>query len=272
MDGGAAASALLKPVVGYLLPFARKMRAERRAGQHPFSAKPDYDSLDRLFDAALARLGAIDANAEFWKKLLAKIGAAYVRPEFFERPSIQAWLGDEKVKKDLKILARTRLIGGEAESYVLERTREKYSEATGETAFRSTYAIAVVLSVLHVSALAVLTPGEVVIAGMLRDAVAEQREGFGKIEARIDRLNAPDDPLHGERLRDELSKIRGRRAIPGANPAEEIGALISRIENGQLGRAPGGDKAEVYYWAARILAPDARAISVQLRSYPAAAK
>ena len=81
------------------------------------------------------------------------------------------------------------------------------------------------------------------------------------VELQLQRLSPQEDPLHGETLRRELERIIKRRAIPGINAADEIEALIAKIQDeGSLARAPVSDKAEVYYWAARILALDEKKV------------
>jgi len=239
-----------------MLPIARKLRAERQAGKNPFSVHPDQDSLDQQLDAALARLGTIDKNLEFWNKLLTELGAAATRPEFFELPSVRKWLSDNQVQTDFKSLARARLIGNDTDTGALNRIRDKYSAATGEVPHRATYSIVVVLAVLQVSAHTALTLGEGVLAGMVRDMSVMNGEKFNRIEDRLSQIAPAEGPLYGEKLKAEIAIILRRRAIPGIKPDDEIVTLIARIENGELERAPNADRAEAYYWAARILAPD----------------
>lgn len=252
----AAASSLLRPLANIILPIARKLRAERCAGKNPFPVQPEQDPLGQQLDAALARLGAIDDHLESWNKLLSGLGAAATRPDFFQLPSVREWLSDGQVKADFKSLARARLIGGDTDREALNRIRDKYSEATGEAKYRATYAIVVVQAVLQVSAHAALAPGEGVIAGMIRDATVGHGEKLDRIEAKLEQRAPAEDPLYGEKLQTELSRILSRRAIPGIKAADEIEALIARIESAELTRAPEADKAEAYYWAARILASD----------------
>ena len=73
-------SAALKAFARMMGPEMRKLHAERRAGHNPFSVRPENDSLDQYLEAVLARLGSIDNNQEFWRKLLTRVGAAYMRP------------------------------------------------------------------------------------------------------------------------------------------------------------------------------------------------
>ena len=104
-------SAVLKALARMIGPEMRKLRAERRAAQAPSPIRFENDSLDKQLEEALARLGSIDENQEFWQRLLTEIGATYTRPVYFEFSQIRKWLSDDQVKSDLKNLARDRFIG-----------------------------------------------------------------------------------------------------------------------------------------------------------------
>ena len=139
---------LLEALADVILPGVRKLRAERQAAKTPLSVMRENDALDQQLETALARLGSIDENIEFWQRLLTAIGATYTRPLFFESPQIREWLSNEEVKIDLRNLARDRLIGRPINDGTLSRIREKCKEMTGMGARKSTYAIVVVLAVL----------------------------------------------------------------------------------------------------------------------------
>ena len=265
----------LKALARVLLPEMRKLHAERHTAQAPFSVRPGNDSLDQQLEAALARLGSIDENQDFWRKLLSDIGAAYTRPVYFEFSQIRNWLSDEQVKTDFKNLARGRFIGKNIDTNALDHIRNKYTEVTGVGVYGANYAIAVVLAVLHVSVRTTLRPGENILADITKDARTDIAERIDKrsekIEEQLSRLSPTEDALHGKVLRDELERIVKRRAIPGINSADEIEALIDKIQDsGSLARAPVSDKAEAYYWAARILALDEKKVDqakIYLNSY-----
>ena len=261
----------LKALARILRPEMRKLHAERRAARNSLSVHPENDSLDRHLEDALARLGSIDKNQEFWRKLLTGIGAAYTRPEYFEFPQVRKWLSDDRVKIDYKNLARNRFIGKDVDNNTLDRIREKYTEETGANVHGATYAISVVLAVLHASIRTVLSSGENVTIDIIKDShtdtVEEIRGHSQEIKNELRRLSPQEDPLHGETLRKDLERIIKQRAIPGINATDEIEALIVRVQDGgSLSRAPMSDKAEAYYWAARILALDEKKAD-QVRSH-----
>ena len=268
-------SAALKALARMMGPEMRKLHAERRAAHNPFSVRPENDSLDQHLEAALARLGSIDKNQEFWRKLLTGVGAAYMRLEYFEFPKVRKWLSDDRVKIDFKNLARNRFIGKDVDNNTLDRIRKKYTEETGANIYGATYAIAVVLAVLHASIRAVLSSSENVTLDIIKDShtdtvekIGEQSQVIEGVERQLQRLSPSEDALHSEVLRKELDRIIKRRAvIPRIKAADEIEALIAKIQNeGSLARAPVSDKAEVYYWAARILALDEKKVD-QAKSY-----
>ena len=253
---------LLKALAREIWPTIRKLRAERRAAQFPASIRPNYDSLDQQLEVALTRLGSINENLEFWRRLLADIGATYTRPLYFNSSQIREWLSDAQVKVALKTLARNRLIGKKINisNSTLNLIREKYTEITGIDVYGATYAIAVVLAVLHASVRASLSSGENVVVDIIKDTHADSIEKFSEqshaiegVKDELRRFLPLEDVLHGEVLREELARIVQRRAIPGVNSGEEIKKLLGKIKDeGRLCRAPSSEKAEIYYWAARI--------------------
>ena len=253
---------LLKALARVIWPTIRKLRAERRAAHFPASIRPNYDSLDQQLEAALTRLGSINENLEFWRRLLADIGATYTRPLYFNSSQIREWLSDAQVKVALKNLARNRLIGKKINNSnsTLNLIREKYTEITGIDVYGATYAIAVVLAVLHASVRASLSSGENVVVDIIKDTHADSIEKFSEqshaiegVKDELRRFLPLEDALHGEVLREELARIVQRRAIPGVNSGEEIKKLLGKIKDeGRLCRAPSSEKAEIYYWAARI--------------------
>lgn len=257
---------LLRPLAAIVLavsPAVRKLHAERTAGRAPVSLDPASDPLNNQLDGVLSRLGAIDENLPWWKSLLTGILKTYIRPEFFKLQSVRDWLSEEQVKTDLKALARARLIGEGLDTETLARLRERYCAATGEIEFWGTYAIAIVIAVLQASAHGGLSPAQGILLGAVKDssvASAQRDQGLSndieEVKADLSRLLPTEDALHGNVLQKELEQILKRRAIPTVKATEEIKALISRIENGYFSLAPATAKAEAYYWAARILAPD----------------
>ena len=261
----------LRILASIISPVARKfwkLRAERSAGENPFSVSYQEDLLDRHLEAALVRLGSINEDDSWWQELLTRIEANYVRPEWFEQPYVQSWMSDAQVKSDFKNLARVRLISNSTDSEALSRIRNKYSEITGENAYRATYAIAVVLAVLHVSAHAELTLGESLIIGALRDETVERREVtvqhgqvLRKIEKQVHNLAPSEDQLHTRILEEDLTKIVNRRGIHGVDAANEIQTLINRVRDGDLTCASAQVKAKLFYWAARILASNKNTVA-----------
>ena len=261
-------SAALKALARMMGPEIQKLRAERRAAQAPIPVYPENDSLDKQLEDALARLGSIDDDQEFWKWLLTETSATYTRPVYFEFSQIQKWLSDDQVKSDLKNLARERFIGKSTDNDTLNRIREKYTGVTGVGDYGATYATAVVLAVLHASVRATLSPSGNIIADLVKDThtdtvgkIGEQSQKIERVARQLQSLSPSEDPLHGKVLRDELDRIIKRRALPGINAVDEIEALVAKIrDEGSLARAPVSEKAEVYYWAARILALDEKKV------------
>jgi len=262
----------LRPLAAIVLavsPTVRKLHAERTAGRAPVSLDPDSDPLNDILGGALNRLGAIEDNKSWWKDLLTGTVKTYTRPDFFELPSVRDWLSEEQVKTDLKTLARARLIGEDLDTETLARLRKRYCVATGESEFWGTYAIAIVIAVLQASAHGVLTSGQGVLHGSIKDlSISSAQRGLAseqrdqKVLDGIEQLKAgfprTEDAVYGSVLQKELEHILKRRAIPGVKSDEKIEALIYRFENDDLSLAPAFDKADAYYWGARILAPDAK--------------
>lgn len=244
----------LELIASAVWPYMKKVRAERRAGQNPFATVEHVDVLDRQLDEVLSRLGAISAHKTFWRSLLDKAGGRYVRPDFFEIESVREWLGDEAVQSAFKKLVRSRLANKKLDPALIDLARDKYSHFTGEQKGRSTYALTVVLAVMHASVEAVLDDGQGVVAGLVSDFRSEASVEFEKLSEKISEISPEQDQLHSETLEEKLTDIVRRRAIPGEEIVDQIENLAKRAESGDLSRAAESVKVDVWYWCSRLLA------------------
>lgn len=114
------------------LPHFKKVHAERRAARDPLAELAAIDPFERKFNDALARLGAIQSNQPWWKQVVLSLQVTYVSPGFFEITSIIDWLSQEDVQENFKRLARSQLLGSDADPDSWASLKNAYSQATGE--------------------------------------------------------------------------------------------------------------------------------------------
>jgi len=71
--------------VGSAIRGTSVLRAERKAGQNPFSI--NKSALEATFDGTLSRLQAVDET--WWRGLLARLAHAYIAADLFRIQSVQ---------------------------------------------------------------------------------------------------------------------------------------------------------------------------------------
>ncbi len=252
-----AAASLLRPFVNAVLTHVSRLRAERQASQ--MLAIQPTDLMDNVLNETLGRLRGGSIEDVWWRNILAQFGQQYISPDFLRKPALQEWLAEERVATDFKTLATTNLMMG-VEDNEEARTRliESYSDRTGEADQLATGPINVVIAVL--------------VAGYIASIPSDQRAstgisqaGFKRMDARFDRLEAllpqgTPDPIiqkfHTEEADVELSKVLRLRAIDPPASRSDIQILLNRTRGGDLVAASNQTKADILYWAVRLLAVD----------------
>ena len=106
-----------------------------------------------------------------------------------------------------------------------------------------------------------------IYCNLVEEVQGQAQETRDLLDRGLRRLSPHEDVVHGEVLREELTRIVQRRAFRDVNSASEIEVLLAKIQDeGILSRAPVSDKAEAYYWAARIFVPDKKRVD-QAKTY-----
>jgi hypothetical protein len=246
----------LVPITQALAPFIQQLRAERRAGGD--SARVNPALLDGLFEETLNHLQDIESHDGWWRQLLQRAQAAYVRPEYLAKPSIREWLSEAAVRSDLKAVARGELLPGSADlAATTARLAERYAVYTGEATRLASGLIGIIVSILLAEALAGAEKGDRLVGGLVQAsyvAIAAQLDTLGeKLDAR------PADPIvmqaHSEKADGALDLILRRRSIPTVDAFGEIVKLARQVESeGDFQFSAGAVRTRIYLWAARLLA------------------
>lgn len=264
------AASILTTLPGAVWPRARRLYAERRAGKTVRFTGSDL--IDEILDDSLARLSKGYIQEEWWNELLQKIEHPIITPEFLRHPYVQNWLSRSQVQADLKILAREKILGEEAENQECQRRlRESYSEVSGEAEHLARGPIDVALAILGAGYFAGMTPGEKGIAGIVQAGIAVTRAVHEEILSAIEilpnilNLTGHDDIVgsaHSKTASDALRLILRRRGFSPGRSQIEIRALAQRVANGNLRFADKDTRAEVLHWAARLHASDLKTLPV----------
>ena len=126
-------SLLARPAIAVARPFlswARRLRAEKHAGDGVVFS---VDFLNAAFDQTLNRIESIRESDTWGQQVLQLVGAAYVRPEYLDKPTIRAWLQEPTVHGDIKALACAKFIPAASDlTSVRMRLAERYSFYTSE--------------------------------------------------------------------------------------------------------------------------------------------
>jgi tetratricopeptide (TPR) repeat protein len=219
------------------------LRAERKAGQSPFSI--NKSALEASFDGTLSRLQAVDET--WWRDLLAKLAHAYIAPDLFRIQSVQNWLALAQTQDDLKALARAKIAGVSEDDQARARLYASFMQATGDNEARARDAASVCVAILLAGAKERLSPELEVFS----DIDATRHEETRKIVR--DGIRARSGQTVVAKIaKDELAQILKRRSIPGVDALQELNRLLERLEGGDLKSALELVEPELRYWLARL--------------------
>lgn len=241
------------------VPFYRRVKAERDAGDNPYTAM--HDSAENLLDGALGRLGAASADDTYLEKFVHAIGSVLVRPEHFSKPFMREWLSHPDANAALRRVAKARLVSAPEDEKDRETLLSIYMEISGE---HRRYAES-----CYIAAVNFLTTS-VQAAANDSGIAAISKAGFGSLHDRLDMVDEKLDASlpfisslgsgavtehHGRDAKSKLDTILKRRASLGQGVLVELRKLLLSLEaSGEFAVAPPSVKAEVHDWIARLAA------------------
>lgn len=235
-----------------MLPHAKRLLAERSAGERPFAQPLGTSPFENDLNQTLARLGAMneEPNRAWWQELLTRFEQTIVQPDLFHVEAIKEWLSREDVRADLKGLVRAHIHGSECSPEVQSRLAQTYMNATGEAAHLAEGPIQIAVAVMVAGAVAPLDHGD----RLLLDSQRGLHQGNQAILRAINELkgNSESNPTLDAAAKTELERIKKRRFIPGIDSRLEIKSLLVRIEGGDLKQTSAQVQAEMLRWSARL--------------------
>ena len=255
-------ASFLRPFVAEVFNQARRLSAERRAGQVPLMEPSSI--MDETLNETLDRIRGGSIDPDWWKSLLNRIGQQYVTPDFLMKPALLEWLHDDLVANDLKKIAAWRIMEtAEDEAAPRDRLAQHYSNRTGEAPYLAAGPIDVVVAILVAGHIAAIRPDQRAIAGMVQ-------AGFSRLDDRLDHLSRasspPTDPFTRQALSEhaakELARIRALRAFDPAMARADIQKLHDRLDTGDLSAVDNETRNKVRYWLARLCAGDAETLGI----------
>ena len=257
-----ASASLLRPFVTSVFGYARRLSAERQAGQVPLTQPSSI--MDELLNETLDRIRGDSIDSGWWRNLLNQFGQQYIAPEFLRKPALREWLAEEPVANDLKAIATWRIMAtAQDEAAPRDRLAQSYSNQTGEALYLAARPIDVVVATLVAGYIGAIRADDRAVAGMLQT-------GISQIDDRLDRLSQDisslTDPItrqaHTERAGKELARILTLRAIDPAKSRSDIRQLHGRLDSGDIAAADIGVKHDVRYWTARLCANEAETLDI----------
>ena len=242
---------LIRPLLGFaktVLPYAKRLHAERSAATNPFAKPLGISPFEKDLDQTLVRLGAMgDAdNRAWWQDLLTSFEQSVVQPDLFQVAAVEEWLSLDEVRKDLKALARAHIHGSEIPPAAKDRLVRAYMQATGEAEHLALDHIEIAVTVMVAGAVAPLNHGD----RLLLDNLQGLHQKLDDVAKRLPQ--GPGTQLFDAAAKDDLTRIKKRRFIPSIDARAEVRVLVGRVENGDLGQASVQVCAEVLRWAARL--------------------
>jgi hypothetical protein len=236
----------------------------------PFNGANDL--LEQGLDTTLNRLRGGNVDDTWRQNLLDRIGQHFVRPEFLRKPALQEWLADGEVQRDVKVLARARVMGADTDDPEARmRLRLAYAHSTGEHERLADGPIDVVLAILAAGYLASIDPPLQSIAGMIQSSTQENRKAFGRVEEQLGDVQrriegfGPDPYVvqaHSEAAARELNLLCKQRSLAPERVHRDLLVLAQRVTDGDLRHAKPAILEDVYYWTARVHATQPETLAV----------
>ena len=263
-----ALASVLRPFAASVFGHARRLSAERQAGQVPLT--PSSSLMDEVLNETLDRIRGGSIDSGWWRNLLDRFSQQYIAPDFLGKPALREWLAEEPTANDLKTIATWRIMASaDDEAASRDRLARSYSNRTGEAHYLATQPIDVVVAILVASYIGAIRPEDRATAGMLQT-------GFSRVEERLDRINQALSPVidpiarktHTEYAEKELARILVLRGVNPARSRSDIQKLLHRLVSGDLAAGDAKVKHNVRYWTARLTASDVETLDIarELRS------
>jgi hypothetical protein len=237
-----------------LYPLVKQLRDERNAAN---SATIQTELLDGVLDQTLGRLQNISAHDSWWRGLLQKAEAQYVRPEYLEKPAIQEWLSQVEVQDGLKVLARAQLLSGSVdEAFTKQRLADRYAAYTGEADYLALGPIEAIINILVAGALGGKI--ELLVAGLVQESHAQTTTQLSRLEETLRTFTGDQIVVdaHTQNAESALSLVLRRRALPLVDSQAEITGL-SRLVEGDLRFCLATVRGRIYLAAARLYSQSA---------------
>ena len=262
-----ALAAPLRSVAKAAFTQVSRLHAERQAGRESTNSPLMESNLDQTLD----RLRGGKVEDSWWRRTLDRLGHQYIAPDFLTNPALREWLADTHVADDLKVLAKTLIMGGpDSDLEIRGRLAHSYSNRTGEANQLADGPIEVTVAILVAGYIASIPPDQRALAGMFQQMFGSVHERFDRLEET--RLSALRDPIipqaHTDQAEKELSRILMLRTFDPRRALQNIQELRQRVsDEGNLLASSRATKNKVLYWTARLCAGDAetRASARRLR-------
>ena len=257
-----AAASLLLPFVTSVFGHARRLFAERRAGQAPFAQRPSI--MDEPLNETLNRIRGGNIDSPWWRNLLDRFSQQYISPDFLEKPSLQEWLKDDTVTNDLKTIATWRITGTDRdEAKLRDRLAQSYSHRTGEALHLAAGPINVVVAILVAGYIEEIPRDQRALAGIMQAGLSRIDDRLGHLNQSISPANDPITRLmQTEYVAKELARILALRAFDLTTARADIQKLHDRLDTGDLSATDDEAKSKVRYWLARLCAGDAETLDI----------
>ena len=252
-----------KEICVSVFSLARRLRAERKAGENPFDSSPSQ--MEKIISQSLSRMQMGDLTESWWQGIVNNLNHQIIFPEFLRKPAVQEWLSDAQVASNIKKEAIARIMGNDdADLESAELLAEKYTEFTGEAKHLATLPIYSVVRNSGSRILASVPKNQQPVVAMLQQFGVNLQSGLEKLEQEIvsqPYLLASKQALTAN-ARNELSRILSIRTFDLNSSISDLRKLLDESEHGALFLIDSAVKAEILYWTARLCATSAETLDL----------
>ena len=257
-----ALATVLRPFATSVFGHARRLSAERQAGQVPLTHPSSL--MNELLNETLDRIRGGSIDSGWWQSLLDRFDQQYIAPDFLRKPALREWLAEEPVANDLKTIATWRILAtAQDEAAPRDRLAQSYSNRTGEAHYLAVRPIDVVVAILVAGYIGPIRAEDRAVAGMLQTGISQIGDCLDGLSQAVSHLTDPiTRQAHTEHAGKELARILTLRAIDPTRSRSDVRKLHDRVDSGDLAAADSGVKHDVRYWTARLCASDAETLDV----------
>ena len=252
----------LLPLVKTVSSYCSRLHQERKVGKSPFEQSTDI--ADGILDQTLDRLLGGNIEDQWWKGILNRIGQEYIAPDSLRSHIWQEWLAKTKVREDLKLLAKAKVMDRDEDPEIRTRLAKSYPDRTYEIHPMEFEPVDLVVAILVAGYLEPISHDQKVLLGTVQLLEANIVKHFDELGKKLPKTTSDSitQNAHTEHAKRELRKILTLAIFNPSRSRLHIQQLVRRIFEGDLCLTIDSQKTEILVRCARLCAQDMETLAL----------